>query len=128
MSSGGRPFQPSPSPPWPSRISCRMRARCAGSWKRLIIASTPPACAHWGTVASRPLPLATYGYMSAVMSSPSARARSMRATTSFMLPHTARPATLRCQTSTGILASRPMAMASSSASISPRPSSRMCEA
>ena len=49
------------------------------------------------------------------MSTPAARAESIFATTSGIRPQFFFPAVLRCHTSTGIPASRPIRMASSSA-------------
>ena len=83
---------------------------------RANIASTPPSSAQSEIVASSPLALAIQGYMSAVTSSPAARAASIRPTTSFIRPQFARPETLRCQISTDTRASRAMVNASSSAS------------
>jgi hypothetical protein len=79
----------------PAVSSARSRARVAGSASRARSESVPPACAQLGMTASSPVPLAGYGYWSAVTSTPRARAASMAATACGILPQLGRPDALR---------------------------------
>ena len=92
------------------------------------MADTPPAWAQSGTSAWSMFAPARYGYTLADTSIPAARAAAMRCSTSGIRPQFCLPAIFRCQISTGSPARRPMSMASSSASRTWSPSSRMCVA
>src|SRR2546422_11492304 len=69
-----------------STSSLRMRARTAGSRRRSHIFAVPPSWTQFGMVTARPVEDAVYGYWSAVTSTPSALARSIRAVDSRTLP------------------------------------------
>ena len=66
----------------------------AGSFSRAIQASRPPAWTQVGIAASSPVAPAVYGYMSAVIRSPEARAASIRRNASSSFPQFERPAAL----------------------------------
>ena len=90
-----------------------MRARVAGSFRRSISLASPPSCAQGGMKAENVVEPGGIGVgVGGDVDARSARGLIL-ATTSGMRPQFALPATLRCQISTGMCASRPMRTASS---------------
>ncbi len=72
-------------PSEPVSISRFSRSRTSVRPIRARTESIPPSNTHEGIVASRPLPPAVYGYMSAATSTPRARAASISAAASLMI-------------------------------------------
>ena len=97
-----------------------MSARVAGSARRAISESPPPACAQRGrSAADSPVEEASYGYWSAYTSTPSDRAASMAAITSADLPQTGGPSAFMCVTTPGSPAERATVITSSTAATRP---------
>ena len=104
-------------------VSCRRSA--SGSAHRRLSCSTPPSDAADGNSVTRNVELAVYGYWSPRTSTPASRARWSMSSNSPLFPLFSDPNALQCEICTRAPERRPISIASSSASPSRSPSSRM---